>query len=240
MSVSRRDLLKRSAAAGGVIWAAPLVKTTAAWALPGYCGEGCDQCGDGTPVYAKFAPGNAQPTTNQCLAPPIGVKSVSFDCLSAANLVTKDTVTTSQDQAALRFDPGRVKILRLAIKSDNSAFAGNFGQEVDKGGCLMVTCVEGFKRVWNFEPKDNPPPNQELKNSDINTTPNPPVFKYTLADDSVTDTSTLSPTVCDPVKRIFFDTKGLAVGGGRHKLNFIEMLLCIQNASTIPCIANAT
>jgi hypothetical protein len=139
----------------------------------------------------------------------------------------------------LFFNDDKVRIIRLAIKSDASNLsAGEIDTGNTEGGCLMVTCVEGFGQVFNYAPKDNPAPNQEPKGSWLkDVTPNP-IFTY-YTDDVNTpfaSSNTNPDAVCEPLKRVVFDTGSMTT---KTKLNFIEMLLCLKNSSNVPCIATA-
>lgn len=244
MGVSRRELLKRSAAAGGVIWAAPLVRSTAAWAAAlDYCGAACYSCGDGRAVYAKFAPGNSCTVDNQCLAPNNAIKCVAFSCLEQALLVT-DAVASNNNTGHIVFDSSRVRIIRLAMKNANAAIdlslvdPGSGAGATTKAGCVMVTCVEGFSRAFNFEPSDNTGPDNEPKTSWLKDTSPNPLFKFNNGTSSSNTDYTPGPGgdpgtggTCGPITRVDYDSNALGV-----TLNYIEMLLCIRNVSTIACL----
>lgn len=233
MGVSRRELLKKSAAAGGVIWAAPIVRSTAAWAAAlDFCGAACYDCGDGRAVYAKFAPGNACTVDNQCLAPNDAIKCVSFDCLEDSLLVT-DAVESSNSTGSIEFDSTRVRIIRLAMKNANSAVSQTLVDPAStapttKAGCVMVTCIEGFSRAFNYEPSDNPIPDDEPKGSWLKDTATP-LFKFNGS--AATTSNSDAPGLCGPIQRVDYDATSLGI-----TLNYIEMLLCIRNISTIACL----
>ena len=129
--MTRREMLKASALAGGVVWAAPVLSTGTAWASHS-CG-----CNEGTIIYAKFAPGNAQTCQNQCLQPGPTVARYEFDCLVCAGLVSVcDNVSSGKSTASMRFS-GAMQPLKAAMKATND--------------CYVARCNEGFSRVFRWD-----------------------------------------------------------------------------------------
>ena len=134
--LTRRELLQRSAVAGGVVWAAPLLSSGRAWGTT----AGCCACDAGEVIYAKFAPGNSQTCQNQCLQPG-SAKRFDFDCLAAAGLIgVCDDVNSNDDTAALAFGTG-VTPMKFAIKSESN--------------CYIARCNEGFSVVYSWSTSFN-------------------------------------------------------------------------------------
>lgn len=207
--ISRRELIKRSAVVGGVLWVTPALTSGTAWAAAG----GCD-C-DGSLVYTKIAgvAGNdAQTCGNQCLQ-PVGLPSIGFDCLVQNGYVA--TTATSADIATVEFQSSHISLNRMSLKASET--------------CYMVTCVENFGTVWTFGNADNNIP--ELKTASIpDTSAAHPVFKYQDGDGNLLGDSNGSVPNGSFVRLITYDSTDLP-----HKVNFIEFILCVRNLSRIPC-----
>lgn len=129
--LTRREMLQRSAVAGGVVWAAPLLSTGRAWGQA----AGCCACDGGELIYAKFAPGDSQTCQNQCLQPG-DISRFELDCLVGAGLLGKcDDVNSNDDTASLAFGAG-VTPIKFAIKSQSH--------------CYIVRCNEGFSVIYRW------------------------------------------------------------------------------------------
>lgn len=250
--ITRRQMLKASAVAGGMVWAAPLVSSGTAWA--GSSGGGANACAcDGAVVYAKFAPGNSQTCQNQCLQPG-DVTRYNFDCLVAAGVISVcDDVTTQENNASLAFLKG-TSPLKLALKTTSD--------------CYVTRCTEGFSKVYHWstsfnaesypdEPRDIPKGGGAPFYDTVHDFDDPATSKETSmfrtykngnsvggpckgAVAGVTEPSgelcgwtshTAGPTPCsEPITGVFMTTDPTG-----KPLNFIEMELCITNTSKIPC-----
>ena len=133
--MTRREMLKASAIAGGVVWASPVFSTGTAWASH-TCG-----CNEGTIIYAKFAPGNSQTCQNQCLQPLPTVSRYNFDCLVCSGLIAVcDNVSSGKGTASMRFTAG-VQPIKAAIKSTSN--------------CYVARCQEGFNKIYKWDPAFN-------------------------------------------------------------------------------------
>jgi hypothetical protein len=209
--ISRRNLLKRSAVAGGVLWAAPVLTSGTAWGGAGAAGT-CD-C-DGSPVYTKIAgvAGNdAQTCTNQCLNPS-GLPGIGFKCLSDAGYVA--TTVTSQDVASVEFQSKSIFLQKLSVKASAQ--------------CLLVTCVENFGTMFTYPNSEQDEPKDTVVPPAL--TPHP-VFTFYDGDSPVTvGNSNVGVTPGQKVRKIVFDSQDLD-----HKVDFIEFILCVENLSRIPC-----
>lgn len=207
--ISRRELIKRSAVAGGVLWATPALTSGVAWGAVNSC-----DC-DGSPVYTKIAgtAGNdAQTCGNQCLQ-PVGLPSIGFGCLEDAGYVA--TTRTSDDIASVEFQSKSIFLNRMSLKVSEA--------------CYMITCVENFGTVFTFDNASNNIP--ELKNTTYpDTTPAHPLFKFEDGDGASLGDSNNGAPAGSKVRKITWDSTDL-----RHKVNFIEFILCVQNLSRIPC-----
>ncbi|HET7486622.1 MAG TPA: twin-arginine translocation signal domain-containing protein [Acidimicrobiales bacterium] len=234
--LSRRELLKRSAVAGGVIWAAPMLTSGKAWGLGGCC-----DC-SGTLIYAKFAPGNSQTCQNQCLQPG-AMARYDFTCLVAQGLISVcDDVSTNDDTASMAFRAD-VTPARFAIKSEND--------------CFIARCEEGFGQVYHwstsfnnesYTPADkftDPAANDDVALFQTYTggpgtpgatrcTGNLPGSQRPLGTRCGTSRGT-GGTGCPcttQITGVYLTTGGLP---GQAKLNFIEMELCVRNTSKLNC-----
>lgn len=246
--ITRREMLKRSAVAGGVVWAAPLISTSSkAWGQ----GSPCCACLGGGIIYAKFAPGNSQTCDNQCLDPSSDIKIAQTSCLVEQGFLSIcDDVDTSDDTAALAFGNGTTPI-KFAMKNQNF--------------CYIARCEEGFGVVYRWTTSFN----AEAYTTTLCTEQNPPngcVFTDPAVDDDTAmfqaytggggangpctgnvpgnqrPTGTRcgtsryvngSPNGCScatPITGMFFNSGALGV-----KLNYIEMELCVTNISQFPC-----
>lgn len=203
--ISRRDLLKRSAVAGGVLWATPALTSASAWGQ----GTTCD-C-DGTLVYTKIAgvAGNdAQTCTNQCLNPD-NFQGIGFGCLQDLGYVA--TTVTSEDVATVEFNSSTISLSKMSLKASAS--------------CYMVTCVESFGTVWEFSNSEQ----DEPKDTDFGDS-TPPLFTFEDGDGAALGNSNTGVPAGSAVRKITYDSTDLP-----HKVDFVEFLLCIKNASRIPC-----
>ena len=246
--LTRREMLKRSAVAGGVVWASPLLSTGKAWGQSG----GCCACSQGELIYAKFAPGNAQTCQNQCLQPG-EVNRFELDCLFEAGLLYNcDDVDSSDSDASLTFGPG-VTPIKFAIKATNS--------------CYIARCQEGFGRIYKWSTSFNAEnyTNTLCSSDDIDgcvfddpgSGASQAMFQAftngtgataqsrctgnqdgsgapngTLCGSSIGSGGTETPCGCTvPITGMYFSTTALG-----DTLNFIEMILCVTNISLIPCV----
>jgi hypothetical protein len=203
--ISRRDLLKRSAIAGGVIWATPVLTSGTAWGVAGTC-----DC-EGSPVYTKIAgvAGNdAQTCNNQCLNPD-NLPSFGFGGLQDHGYVA--TTVTSGELAAVEFQSKSIFLNRLAMKVSES--------------CYMITCVEQFGTVFTFANADqNEPKNVSIPDQ------TPALFTFADGDGTNLGDSNNGVPAGTKVRKIGFHTEALL-----HKVNFVEFILCVENLSRIPC-----
>ena len=203
--ISRRDLLKRSAVAGGVIWAAPVLTSGTAWGQASTC-----DC-DGSPVYTKIAgvAGNdAQTCNNQCLNPD-NLPSIGFGCLQDNGYVA--TTVTNNELASVEFQSKSIFLNRLAMKVSES--------------CYMITCVEQFSETFIFENADQNEPKDDAIGDQ-----SPPLFTFADGDGTSLGNSNSGVPAGTKVRKIGFDTTAL-----QHKVNFVEFILCVENLSRIPC-----
>lgn len=246
--LTRREMLKRSAVAGGVVWAAPLLTTSGkAWGQT----SGCCACLGGGIIYAKFAPGNAQTCTNQCLIPTSDIKIAQTDCLIDNGFLSVcDDVDSSDSTASLAFGNGTTPI-KFGLKSTND--------------CYVARCNEGFGVVYRWSTSFN----QEAYTATPCTDPNPPngcIFLDPAADDdtamfqaytggggangpctgnvpgNIRPTGTRcgtsryvggQPAGCacaTPITGMYFNSNAIGT-----TLNYIEMELCVTNISQFPC-----
>lgn len=211
--VSRRDLLKKSVVAGGLVWTAPMLSSGVAW---GQASEGCG-CGEGTLVYAKYAPGNSQTCQNQCLQPG-DIARVDFSCLVEEGIVTvADTVESNDDKASLTFNQGTY-LARLAIKSEND--------------CFVVRCEEGFGQLYKWESSTN----AEIYNSetaiDDPATEGDATPLFVVYNNGTECGNSAGDSCASKVTGVTLDTEDIP---GVNKLNFIEMELCVLNLSVLQC-----
>jgi hypothetical protein len=203
--ISRRELLKKSAVAGGVLWATPALTSGTAWGQTGSC-----DC-DGSPVYTKIAgvAGNdAQTCNNQCLNPD-DLPSIGFGCLKDNGYVA--TTQTSNELASVEFQSKSIFLNRLAMKVSET--------------CYMITCVEQFGTVFTFANADQ----NEPKDAPIGDL-NPALFEFEDGDGTALGDSNSGIPAGTKVRKIGFDTTAL-----QHKVNFVEFILCVENLSRIPC-----
>ena len=239
--LTRRELLQRSAVAGGLVWAAPMLSSGRAWGQA----AGCCACDGGDLIYAKFAPGNSQTCQNQCLQPG-SIARFEFDCLVGAGLLGKcDDVNSNDDTASLAFGTG-VTPYKFAIKSENS--------------CYIVRCNEGFSVIYRWTASFNAEQYNGVPACSGNN--DPCIFTDPAASDDdamfqvytggtgpastrctgqVDDfrptgqrcgSSNGVPCGCaTPISGMYMTTKTLGT-----KLNFIEMELCVTQLSKINCV----
>lgn len=225
--VSRRDLIKRTAAAGAVVWASPVVSSSAAW---GQSVGDCNEC-DGLTIYSKYAPGNSQTEGNQCLSPcePVTVLSSQI-LIDACILNVVDTVESGAQQAGLGFSE-EVRLIRTAIKSTSD--------------CYFSICQDNFCKVYRNDPGTNAVCDEE--HLDPATTeytqspdPNPPIFRY-YTDEAATQlcgqshgggTGEPACGCASPVRAVRYNTED--VGSNGKPLNFIEVILCLKGTTVTP------
>jgi hypothetical protein len=209
--ISRRELIKRSAVAGGVLWATPGLTSGTAWGATGAC-----DC-EGSLVYTKIAgvSGNdAQTCGNQCLQPR-DLPSIGFDCLRTNGYVA--FTGTSVETATVEFQSKNIALNRMSLKASES--------------CYMVTCTENFGKVWQFGNSENGFPEPKHTEFPDTVAPVPAVFTFEDGDGKVLgDSNTSLVTNQDEVRKITWRSDGLP-----HKVNFIEFILCARNLSRIPC-----
>lgn len=246
--LTRREMLKASAVAGGVAWAAPFLSTGTAWADVNACA--CD----GAIVYAKFAPGNAQTCDNQCLAPGPTVARLDFGCLVDNGIINPcDDKKAGNGYASMAFSAG-VTPIKLAMKTTSD--------------CFVSRCNDGFHKVYKWVPSTNAEPFDDTPcdGSGTSQTLPPGHNGCVFVDPSSTDTTGMfqtytggdntggpctgaqggnavpGGTLCgssaqgstgcnsSTITGVVFNTAEL-----NQPINFIEMELCITNLSKIPC-----
>ena len=193
MEMTRRELLKASAVAGGVVWAAPMLTASAAW---GSTETGACAC-DGAVVYAKFAPGNSQTCQNQCLQPG-NVTRLNFDCLVGAGVLRAcDDVNSNSSTASLEFLQG-TRPLKMAIKTTND--------------CYVTRCTEGFSRIYHWSSSFN---RESYPDAPNEQGPNPGTYK---TEHNFRDPTTTAPTNDQPTA-MFVTYKGGDLAPGTCKGN---------------------
>lgn len=213
--ISRRDLIKRSAVAGAIVWTAPILESSAAW---GQTPEDCNEC-DGLTLYSKYAPGNANATGNQCLAPcaPVTVISDGFDTDCGFFSVT-DGVQTDDKQADVTFS-NQVRLIRTSIHGTDS--------------CYVTTCEDDFNEVRVYGQSTNPPCDDEnITGTPYAGTTEPPLFEFYVGAPAVLCGAAPNEGGCEQeVRRVRYDTNGLP---GNVPLNFIEIVVCLKGTSVLP------
>lgn len=264
--MTRREMLRASAIAGGVVWASPVLSTGTAWASHD-CG-----CSQGTIIYAKFAPGNAQTCQNQCLQPAPTVARYEFDCLVCAGLVAVcDNVSSGKSTASMRFS-AQMQPLKAAIKATSE--------------CYVARCNEGFSKIYrwgqdfNAEAYDNVPACADAVDADdpscVFTDPattadrgpddpapatGPAMFRVFTGGTSFpvpTGRDCADPTPCTGQDKTGNSVPDGTVCGSSHQggpachspitgiamdtnlvgvpLNFVEFEFCVNNVSKITCV----
>lgn len=207
--ISRRDLLKRSAVAGGVLWATPALTSGSAWGQ----GSTCD-C-DGTIIYTKIAgvAGNdAQTCNNQCIQPQ-NLPGISFGCLEENGYIA--TSQTSQEVSVVEFLSSSLSLSKMSLKVSES--------------CYLVTCTEDFDTIWTYGNDENGFP--EPKNDSFDESGNTDaVFNFYDGTGALLGTSKTGIPSGTKVRKIIWNSEPLP-----HKENFVEFLICAKNASRIPC-----
>ncbi len=214
--LSRRDLIKRSAVAGAVVWTAPVLSSSAAW---GQTPEDCNEC-DGLTLYSKYAPGNSQTVGNQCLAPCPPVTVISDGVATACGLYSvTDSVTTNSKQADITFS-NKVRLIRTSIKSTDD--------------CFTTTCKDNFCSVRAYTPSTNPVCDTEHTQGTAMTTPlTTPLFEFYAP--TANTTCGFAPNnaagcgCTQEVRRVRYDTNQLD-----RPLNFVEILMCLKGTSVLP------
>lgn len=241
--ISRRDLIKKSAVAGGIIWAAPVLMSSPALAdhSPD-CGPGCSECHDGQIVYAKFAPGGSSPNPgSNCLNPGPDAVSVTLEDLECGGLIVISDVETSDSTAGFSITaPEELRIIRTSIKSEES--------------CFVTCCEDSFATVEKYANSVKPAPHQECsagadfpasslapKTQDGDTDP---LFRFFTAEGFCGETPADPPDPCCAPTRVSYSTNSLPKGNNvkydkdgdlaNDNLNFIEVVFCFSSGSRVP------
>jgi hypothetical protein len=153
--ISRRDLLKRSAAAGGVVWVSPTLRSQPAWAVD--IGA-CSDCPDGAAFRFKTSthegcacdPGGDSGEGN-CLA---GVGATKSCCLVTAGVVSvicetgKETWTLA---AGIQFCRVDVKCASACISFTASGTSGVATATVTVNPDQTTTVVIGCSSISHSE-----------------------------------------------------------------------------------------
>lgn len=222
---SRRDLIKRSAVAGAVVWAYPLLESSSAWGTA----VNCNEC-NGLTLYSKYAPGNSNTVGNQCLAPCPPVTVVSSEVLANCGLIqTTDSKDASgREFSQISFTNTSVHLIRTSIKSTND--------------CYTTTCADNFCNVGHYTPATNPPCDSEPTSPSQSGPLDPAMFTFFAPDfttvcgvapsGSVAADGTTGHTCgcTTDVRAVKYSTAALS-----QPLNFLEILLCLRGTSTLPC-----
>lgn len=238
--LTRRELLQRSAVAGGLVWAAPVLSMGTAWGT----NPGCCSCDGGEVIYAKFAPGNSQTCQNQCLQPQAFgvVHRYAIDCLIQQGLLANcDDVDSAENTASIAFGSG-VTGFKFAMKSTSD--------------CYVARCNEGFGQVFKWVSSTNrevypgdagyvaftdPATDDDLALFQVYTGGSGPASTRCTGNQpggsrptgTRCGSSNGKPCSCaTPISGIYMTTNGLP---GTPSLNFIEMELCVLNVSKINC-----
>ncbi|MFP5489062.1 MAG: hypothetical protein ACLGHQ_12240 [Acidimicrobiia bacterium] len=204
--LSRRDLIKKSAVAGAIVWTAPILDSSAAWGS----GHDCNEC-DGLTLYSKYAPGNANVTGNQCLAPCPPVTIISSGVATACGLYSVgDVVQSGQNYASVTFS-NQVRLIRTSIKSTND--------------CYTTTCVDDFTTVRAYGNSTNPECDQEYATGTEYA--GSTLFKFYGPTDPGVFVGD-SPGTGSPgeVRRVLYSTE--------RPLNYIEIVMCLKGTSVLP------
>lgn len=212
--ISRRDLIKRSAVAGAIVWTAPLLDSSAAW---GQTPEDCNEC-DGLTLYSKYAPGNANVTGNQCLAPCDPVTVISSGVATDCGLFgVDDTVESGGKRARIIFSD-QVRLIRTSFKGTSN--------------CYVTTCEDDFQSVRVYGNGINPPCDDEnITGEAYDGTTTPPLFTF-YAPDENTQCGVAPGSGCtSEVRMVDYDSSGLA---GNVPLNYVEIVMCLKGTSVLP------
>jgi hypothetical protein len=235
--LSRRELLKRSAVVGGVVWAAPMISSGTAW---GQSATPCCNCEGGEVIYAKFAPGNSQTCQNQCLQPNVFgvVHRYSVECLVEQGLLGLcDDVSSNASTASIAFGDG-VTPFKFAIKTTDD--------------CFVSRCNEGFSKIFRWVASTNAEiytagstftdpagANDDAALFQVYTGGTGPASTRCTGNQAGshrpagTRCGSSNGKTCPcttPITGMFMTTDALGT-----TLNFIEMELCVTNASKINC-----
>lgn len=226
--ISRRDMIKASVIAGGLIWSAPVLLTgQAAVAASTPC------CATGAPVRFKLTSATATNCGNSCFDhPPATQPTWSFltaipcsttigNCLiSAGNSFVKGIFKMGGSQANIALKPGVTLIAAAAKTQDNCFFAvcPCFpGCQNDTGTCDADMCKNTCGKEANgnaCNPAPTIPPNRVWvlmdTNVDANGNPN-------------------NPPGMDPG----YTTVQVDTGG--TSLNYVDLALCLAPAITGVC-----
>jgi hypothetical protein len=207
--LSRRDLIKKTAVAGAIVWTAPILDSSVAWGA----GTDCNEC-DGLTLYSKYAPGNSNTEGNQCLAPCQPVTVISSGVATACGLfAVGDVVQSGQSFASVTFS-NQVRLIRTSIKSTSS--------------CYVTTCVDDFTTVREYGNSVNPECDQEYQTGTV-FTEDPPVevFQfYGPADPNVFVGAAPGAGSTTEVRRVLYSTA--------RPLNYIEIVMCLKGTSVLP------
>lgn len=204
--LSRRDLIKKSAVAGAIVWTAPILDSSAAWGV----GHDCNEC-DGLTLYSKYAPGNSNTTGNQCLAPCQPVTVISSGVATACGLyAVGDVVQSGASFASVTFS-SQVRLIRTSIKSTSA--------------CYASTCVDDFQSVREYSNSTNPECDQEYQTGVEYT--GDPLFEFYGPTDPGAFVGE-APGAGSPgeVRRVLYSTA--------RPLNYIEIVMCLKGTSVLP------
>ena len=203
--LSRRDLIKKSAVAGAIVWAAPMLDSSAAWGA----GTDCNEC-DGLTLYSKYAPGNSNTTGNQCLSPCAPVTVISTGVATQCGLFSVgDVVQSGQNFASVTFSD-QVRLIRTSIKSTSS--------------CYVTTCVDDFTTVRQYGNSTNPACDQEYNTGSVYT--GDPLFKFYAPDPNTFVGDAPGAGSTQEVRRVLYSTA--------RPLNYIEIVMCLKGTSVLP------
>lgn len=213
--LSRRDLIKRTAVAGAIVWTAPILDSSAAW---GQTPSDCNEC-DGLTLYSKYAPGDANVTGNQCLAPCPPVTIISGGTAIGCGLFSvDDSVESGNKRADITFS-SQVRLIRTSIKGTSS--------------CYVATCEDQFKSVNVYGNGVNPPCDDENLTGDKLAGPlDPPLFTFMAPTPNDVCGTAPSATGCaSEIRRVQYNTSALP---GNVALNFVEIIMCLKGTSVLP------
>ena len=203
--LSRRDLIKKSAVAGAIVWSAPMLDSSVAWGA----GTDCNEC-DGLTLYSKYAPGNSNTTGNQCLAPCAPVTVISSGVATACGLYSVgDVVQSGQSFASVTFS-NQVRLIRTSIKSTSA--------------CYVTTCVDDFTTVREYSNSTNPVCDQEYQTGTAYV--GDPLFEFYAPDANTLVGTAPGAGSASEVRRVLYSTA--------NPLNYIEIVMCLKGTSVLP------
>lgn len=204
--LSRRDLIRKTAVAGAIVWTAPILDSSVAWGA----GTDCNEC-DGLTLYSKYAPGNANVTGNQCLAPCAPVTVISSGVATACGLYSvADVVQSGQNYASVTFSD-KVRLIRTSIKSTSS--------------CYVTTCVDDFSTVREYANSVNPVCDTEYATG-TEYVGNELFRFYGPTDPNVFAGGAPGAGSVGEVRRVLYSTE--------RPLNYIEIVMCLKGTSVLP------